>query len=352
MSTAANSIKLDGDMTRRIKQMLFGSKEQQALLEDLATLIDDGVPPNKALEVLVQVHRSSVRDCMLDMLLMLSQGRQLATGMQGWFPDYIVELIRAGEEGGSIADTMHAAARALGQKNDAITSLFSSLTYPIVVNVMAIVVLLYMNKSVFGQFASIKPIERWPVIGQNLVAMAHFIQDWGIVVLVCAAGFTVFLSLTIRFYTGEFRQYLDYLPLFSIYRKMQAARLMETMGLLISNGVVFKRTLEIMYQKASPYLMHHLMIMEMRLGGGRQNVADVMHTGLINTSDVLRLRVTAEAKGFEHALVRMGRYAADKGNKTIALAGKLTGGAMLALGAWLAGYMVLGIYQVGSSLAT
>jgi type II secretory pathway component PulF len=211
--------------------------------------------------------------------------------------------------------------------------------------------LVYMNHSVFPQFASIKPITQWPSNGQNLVAIANFIQNWWYLVLIALVGLTVLITFTVKNVVGETRAVLDSIFGFTIYRQLTAARFMETLGLLIANGVVFKQALKILQQQASPYLNWHLMMMELKLGRGRGNIAEVLDTGLVNAEDIVRLKAIADAKGFEHALVRLGKAAGEAGIKTVRKLGKIAGGLFLALAGMFAGYMVMGLYSVGSSLS-
>ena len=83
------------------------------------------------------------------------------------------------------------------------------------------------------QFRYIKPIEEWPPAGQQLVAIAELIQGWWWLTLIIVVGVIVFFRLTLNNYVGEFRPMLDKIPPFSLYRQFAAARLMETMGLLL-----------------------------------------------------------------------------------------------------------------------
>lgn len=255
---------------------------------------------------------------LVDSILMkIAQGRAIADGMMGWLPQHIVELIRAGEQGGTLAQNMKVAAESLGTKNETVSSLLSSLTYPLVVLIAGLAVLVYMNHSIFPQFESIKPMAQWPEQGKNLGYYCQFCSR--LVVDGCRGdrGGLILISRTLNDYTGTLRKTIDTLPLISLYREITAARFMETLGLLISNGVVFKQALKILQMQASPYLAWHLVMMEHKLGKGRSNIAEVLDTNLVSDADVLRLRAIAEAKGFEHALVRLGRQAADRGVQTV-----------------------------------
>lgn len=339
-------------MMAGLDRVLFSSKDRQAFLEDLATLIEDGVPANKAVEVLARLQKkeSGTKRLIDSILLKISQGRSIADGMVGWLPQHIVELIRAGETGGTLGENVRVAAEALSRANSTVASLFASLTYPIVVLLTGLGVLVYMNGSIFTQFASIKPVSEWPNQGQQLVAIANFVTDYWTAVLIFLVVFIVAISKLLKNTIGPARTVIDKIPMLRVYRVTVAARFMETLGLLISNGVVFKQSLRIMQSQASTYLAWHLMLMERRLSRGQSNIAQVLDTGMVSEGDVIRLMAIADAKGFEHALVRLGRQAAEDSAAAIGKFGKILGGIMLGLGAGLAGFMVTGIYAVGSSL--
>ncbi len=343
--------KLDGFMAN-LDRLLFSAKDKQAFLEDLATLIEDGVPANKAIDVLgrLQKKESGTKRLIDAISQKIAQGRSIAEGMVGWLPQHIVELIRAGETGGTLGGNVRVAAEALGRSNSTLASLFSSLTYPIVVLITGIFVLIYMNGSIFEQFAAIKPVSQWPSQGQQLVAIANFFTNYWLVLIIGMVVFGVAIAKLLKDTIGPVRTVIDQIPVLKVYRITTAARFMETLGLLISNGVVFKQSLRIMQSQASPYLAWHLMLMERRLSRGQSNIAQVLDTGMVSEGDVIRLMAIADAKGFEHALVRLGRQAAEDSAAAIGKFGKVLGGIMLGIGAGLAGFMVTGIYAVGSSL--
>lgn len=334
-----------------LERTLFGAKEQQSYLEDLATLVEDGVPANKAVEVLFRIGKGSVKTLSEQVVDVIAQGRPIADGLIGWVPEHIVELIRAGEEGGTLAQNMRVAGETLGRKNEVFGALFNALTYPIVVLITGVSVMIYLKQSVFLQFATIKPVNEWPADGQRLLAMATFFQNWWWLLVMLIIAVIMCIARILVSYTGGLRPMLDKIPLVNVYRSSTAARFMETLGLLIINGIVFKQALSILHKQASRYLGWHISQMERRLSRGSSNIADVLDTGLVTRADIVRLRAIAEAKGFEHALVRLGRYAAKKNVMLLIRVAKVMGGMLLATGALLAMLMVFGIYNVGSSLS-
>lgn len=339
-------------ITQKFKNLQFTRRLQQAFLEDVSVLIEDGVPANQAVLTVAQIATGPVQNVANAILQKIAEGKPIADGMKGWFPQTIVEIIRAGEEGGTLAENMTAGARALSQQTSGFTSLLNSTVYPVSVVLMGLAVAVFVKHSVFGNFAAIKPVDLWPTNGQMLFNMATFVENWWwIILLVIIALFLLIGRLLVEL-TGTPRNFLDSLPIFSLYRDVVAARFMETLGLLLSNGIILKNSLSITRHKANHYLAWHIYMMEFRLSGGRENIAEVLDTGLIPKGDILRLKVIAKGKGFEHALVRLGRLSADRAAKNIELTGRMLGIVLLSIGALWAAFMIFAIYNVGSFVAT
>ena len=57
----------------------------------------------------------------------------------------------------------------------------------------------------------------------------------------------------------------------------------------------------------------------------RENIAEVLDTGLISKADIIRLRIIAKGRGFEHALTRLGQLSATRNLKNVTLAAKVIG---------------------------
>lgn len=329
----------------------FRSKQQHILLSDMASLMTDGVPLVKSLETIEQIHSGVAQRVAQSMLAALTTGQSLAVGMLDWFPVAVVELIRAGEEGGQLESALAAAVRYYQQQLAGQQYAWQALAYPLLVLSLAAVMLVVIKQSVLMNFAQIKPVIQWPMVGRHLFYLATVIQyGWWLILLFL--GVLVFGVFYMMYQiTGPFRTQLDRLPIMSLYRRRTAAQLLETLGLLIANGVSVQQALDILSRHAPPYLAWHLMLMEYRLGTGHDNIAEVLNTQLLDEEDMLRLRVVSLGKGFEQALVSLGRHAYQRYFQSVLRYTKVLAGCLLVTGAGMAAMMVLGIYSVGSVVA-
>lgn len=338
------------NITLALRRWQFGTKKQLGFLEDFYLLINDGIPANRAIDMMAQVTTGLTHEVALSISQKIGEGAALADGMRDWFSPNVTEIIRVGEAGGALAQTVKSAINALSQRGVAIGSFVAALAYPLVVIVMACTIIVYLNTSVFDQFRAVKPESQWPEAGQRLVWIANVVQYWWWLAIagVIAIGF-IFAKIMAN-YIGELRPYLDRYPPFSLYRKLVAARFLETLGLLVANGVVFKSALRVMQYQANPYLSSHLVMMEHLLGTGKSNIADVLSTGLVEHNDLMRLKVMAEVKGFEHGLTRMGVKGAEQATNTLKLISKIIGGIFLIIGGTLVVCVMQGIYLTGMSM--
>lgn len=333
-----------------IKRWQFGTKSQLAFLEDLYVLINDGIPANRAVDMLSKVTTGLRREVALSLSYKIAQGQPLADGMKDWFAPNVIEMVRVGEAGGAIAQTLKSAINMLSQRGVAYGAFIGAVSYPLLVLVIACSVIVYLNKTVFTQFKLIKPVEQWPEAGQFLISLAEIIQNWWWVVIVAIVAVIIIFRRLMTNYTGELRPVLDNFPPFSFYRKFMAARVLETLGLLVANGVVFKSAIRVMQYQANPYLQSHLATMESLLGTGKTNIADVLATGLIEEQELMRLRVMAEVKGFEHGLIRMGVRGTEQATLTLKFISRIVGGLLLIVGGILIIIIVQGIYLTGMSM--
>ena len=334
------------------KQVLFNSAQQRAFLEDLLSLMRDGIALNQAIDVMIDVSAGLKKEVACSMGQAIASGQGIALGMQGWFLPIYLELMRAGEQSGMIVDALAACGSSMNSAGASIRACVAALSYPLLVLFAALGVIVFVKSSVLESFAAIRPTDQWPAVSQNLYMLASVLQvGWwlGIVLLVLLSVVVVY---ALRHLTGRARLLLDNLPLFNLYRQLSAARFMETLGLLLTNGVMLKNALVILQMKSHHYLNWHLSKMEMQLAHGQLNVAEVLDTDLLDTSDMHRLRILATGTGFAGALGRLGKESREKKMRALVRLANWVGGILLVGGAAAAMLMVLGIYSVSQVLGS
>ena len=332
------------------KRLQFGAKAQLLFLEDFYSLIVDGIPPNKAIAILLRSSDGVRHKVAASIADSIATGKPLAYGMKDWFIFNVVEMIRIGESGGVLAETVKSAMSLMSARGSMFASVIKSVMYPLVILMAGAIMLVYLKNKVFSEFMTIKPFDTWPSAGKNLVFIATFIESWWWFVLLVFIVSCMAIKIALQNYSGELRDRLDYFFPFNMYKRFVAAQLLETLGLLVTNGMVFKEALLIISQRVSPYLRMHLGRMEQLMSKGQGNIADVMNTGLIAEQDLIRMRILAEVKGFEQGLAALGAKGTAQASDVIKAMARIVAGILLAVGGFLIMLAINGIYQTGMFL--
>ncbi len=302
---------------KKIKQWCFNQHAQRKFLADLIGLLDEGVVLHLALETLSVINKGLNKEVAYSLYLKIQRGGLLADGMRNWFPRYLVELVRLGEQNGCLVECLKNAHDNLKKTYRYFFTVINGLIYPGIIFCTEIWILVFFKKSIIhviytGNFQSY-----WFINQQNIKKFVGFFQHWWWVfpILTILILITIYKMLTD--YIGEGRKIIDKLPLLSFYRQHTALRFMEILGFFIANGMALKQALKIMQHDANSYLASHILMMEYRLGGGKNNIVDIIDTGLINKVDILRLRVLKRENSNDQTLLKQARFTREKIEKKI-----------------------------------
>lgn len=333
-----------------LNKIIFTKSKQKNFLEDVYHLVKDGVPMQGAIETLNEISTGINKEMSSEVLKKISEGRSIAESLRDWFSPVVVEMIRNGEDGGTLLNSLSFSIKYLTGSNSFISSFVSSLTYPFVVFLLAMVLIVYLKGTIFVNFLAIKPLFTWPEIGRFVYNMASFIENyWGTIIISLMAFAAVIYYILLNF-VGANRKFIDKLPFLHFYRDFSSVRFVGALGLLLSNSVTLKRSLALLKKNASKYIFWHISLMELKLSGGIDNVADVLDTGLIRKQDVFRLKAIAKTKGFDDALIRLSDDSLRRLTKEISFSAKVVGGLLLFIDAMIAIMVVLAIYGVGATI--
>lgn len=333
------------------QKIQFTSAHQRIFLEDLSSLMQDGIALSQAMEIMAEESTGIKTKVAESIGYAIASGQGMAAGMEGWFSAIYLELVRAGEQSGLIQKALTACVETVNKSAASWRACLSALVYPLLVVIVALVVVVFVKISVLEQFQKIKPLVDWPSVGKQLFWLASWVEySWWLAVIAFVL-LTACMIYLLQGFTGQWRARLDHFPGFKIYRQFTAARLMQTLGLLLNNGVMLKNALVIMQLKTRKYLGSHLLQMEAQLAQGQLNVAEVLDTDLLDGSDMRRLRILATGNGFAEALQRLGEQSIEKKMRVLLRLANYLGGLFLVCGAGIAMLLVFGIYSISQVLA-
>jgi general secretion pathway protein F len=214
--------------------------------QQLATLLGAGQPLDRALQILLDLPESEKARRMLERVRdQVRGGTPLSDSLeaeQGTFSRLYVNMVRAGETGGSLDDTLARLADYLERSAQLKSSVINAMIYPAFLVGMVLVSLMVLLIYVVPQFAPMfadMNIEM-PLITKVVLAVGTALQNfwWAILVaIVLGVGWfrRQMADPPARLKLDE--RFLGMRVVGDIVRKVETARLARTLGTLLKNGV-------------------------------------------------------------------------------------------------------------------
>jgi general secretion pathway protein F len=227
---------------------LGGGKRRDVLFftQELSTLLNSGVPLDRALAITGELtERAHFRFIVLDILRVLKGGRSLADSLHThpeYFSELYVNMVRAGEAGGSLAVIFERLAEFERSRDDLRSYIISSMIYPALLCLVGLGSIIILLTFVVPRFASIFEDGRMkiPVPTAIMLDISRVVTAYwwiaAIVISVSAIGLRLFVQ------TARGRLKWDgwrlKIPLLGeALRKAETARFARAMATLVANSV-------------------------------------------------------------------------------------------------------------------
>lgn len=194
----------------------FSNKKKEDFYTELSVLLTAGVPLKESLKLIGEGQKKEQQKKLFQDL-----GQQLVSGSsfseaiqkQKEFTEYEFYSLKIGEESGTLSTIAAELGAFFAKKNEQRRNLINALTYPIIILVTAVLVVIFMLRLVVPMFQDIfkQNNVELPWITQVIVAISDFIKDygWWLVLLVI----TFILLRKLLFNSQVLKKRIDYLLL-------------------------------------------------------------------------------------------------------------------------------------------
>jgi type IV pilus assembly protein PilC len=219
-----------------------------------STMLDAGVSLIRCLDVLqAQTNNARLRKILMDLSARVESGESLSRSMARHpkaFSQLIIGLIRAGEVGGVLEESLQRIAGFLEKDVQLRRKIRTALTYPVIVLLVAIGIVIFLVSWLVPQFAQLFKelgINELPAPTQFLVDLsALFTQRWYVVIIAVVA---ILIAYKLFVSTRVGRRVADRVklrvPVFGpLHHKIVMARFSRTMGTLLASGVPILQAME------------------------------------------------------------------------------------------------------------
>lgn len=299
-----------------VKKTGISSKDVALFTHELLTLLQAGLPLDRALTVLLELTQTQPNlNAMIGKVLeAVKGGAQLSDALDrqtGAFTRFYLNLIRAGEAGGALEQVLERLSDYLERSRELRETVTTAMIYPAILVVMAMASLLLMLTFVVPQFTEMfeSAGKELPVPTQIVVGVASALRDyWWALPLVFIAGASYFryqMADRDRRYVWDRR--LLKLPLVGdLVRKITVANFSRTLATLLGNGVTLLTALTIVKDTVSNLVVAEkidLAVESLKQGGGLS--APLIESGLFPTLAIQMIKLGEESGQLEQMLDRV-----------------------------------------------
>jgi general secretion pathway protein F len=247
----------------RGKALLSGA-DLVSFTQQLATLLGAGQPLERALGILLRQSGDKQRYALIERIRdQVKAGKPLSQVLEeqgGQFSTLYVSLVRAGEAGGALDETLRQLSEYLERSQKLRGEVINALIYPafLVAGVLGSLGLLLAY--VVPQFVPIFRDLGVPVpwITEAILALGEFLSAYGLALLggvIAVAWLTVISRRNPQRRQRHDRRMLGMRAIGPLMQRLEAARLARTLGTLLGNGVALLQALLIVRHVSSNHAM-------------------------------------------------------------------------------------------------
>jgi general secretion pathway protein F len=323
------------------------------MTRELATLLRAGLPLDRAFEILINLAPNArLAELLAKIRNDVRGGQSLSRALdaqRGTFSRFYVNMIRAGEAGGSLPTVLVRLAEYMERAKALRDNITASITYPAflaVVSVMAVVILLGV---VVPRF---KPIfagagKAVPTVTQVVIFAGDLMRNWGFAILIGMAllGFLLMRRMRDPEVRYRFDRRLVTAPVVGdLFSKVEMARFSRTLGTLLSNGVTLVSALAIVRETmANTWLAEAIANVARELKEGRGLGRPMMETGRFPMLAVHMILVGEETGRLDEMLMQVAQTYDREVEVAISKALSLLQPVMIVIMAAIIGFIIIAI---------
>ena len=322
---------------------------------ELATLLRAGLPLDRSFEILINLAANPrVAELLTTLRNEVRGGSALSKALEsqrGTFSRFYINMIRAGEAGGSLPTVLVRLAEYMERAKALRDNITASMTYPAFLGVVTIAAVMILLGVVVPRF---KPIfegagagKAIPFITQVVLFMGDAIRNYGWAILIGAAAIAFFLVRRLRDPEVRFRfdRWLVTAPVIgTLFSRVEMARFSRTLGTLLSNGVTLVGALAIVRETMSnAWLAEAIGNVARELKEGRGLGRPMMETGRFPMLAVHMIMVGEETGRLDDMLMQVAETYDSEVEVTIRKVLALIQPVMIVFMAGVIGFIIIAI---------
>ncbi|MBE6836815.1 MAG: type II secretion system F family protein [Ruminococcus sp.] len=229
----------------------FGTKELSFCCRQLAAMMTSGLTIVKALDILYkEQEKKGAMQCWLEIYENVQKGATFTEALQekaGSFPDFFISMVGAGESSGTLDVVMNRLSEHYAKENKTNNKVKGAMTYPLILGIMCVVMVIGMFTLILPSFASMMPREEMPVLSRALMDFSDFLvaKWWILLIIVVIAIIVITYSLKVDSVRLKFDRFKLKCPgVGKLLGTIYTGRFARTLSSLYSSGIPMVECLE------------------------------------------------------------------------------------------------------------
>jgi general secretion pathway protein F len=283
----------------------------------LAALLRSGVPLLRSLTVIAnQTKKPALKGVLEEIKAKVEDGEPLPVSMARYprvFSDMAVNMVRAGNEGGFLEESLERVAAFTEQQEDLKGRATGALAYPVFlgcVGVTVVMVLIVFFVPKFEPlFAGLRAKGELPAATDLLLDFSRFLQSYWWMLIGAIVAAVVGLMQFLQTESGKY--WFDWckikFPLFgSIFLSLAVARFCRVLGTLLANGVPILKSLDISGRAAgNRILSQSIQKASENITAGQKLASPLAASGHFPSQVVEMISVAEESNTLEKVMVQI-----------------------------------------------
>jgi type IV pilus assembly protein PilC len=322
-----------------------------------STMLDAGVSLIRCLDVLqAQTSNARLRKILMDLSARVESGESLSRSMARHpkaFSQLIIGLIRAGEVGGVLEESLQRISGFLEKDVELRRKIRSAMTYPVIVLLAAIGIVIFLVSWLVPQFVELfKELDitedKMPAPTKFLVDLsALFTQRWYVVIITVVA---ILIAYKLFVSTRVGRRVADRVklrvPVFGpLHHKIVMARFSRTMGTLLASGVPILQAMETVAGVVGNSIVSDAVIeSRARIREGEKIADPLQRSKMFPPMVVHMVSVGEESGSLDHMLNKIADFYENEVEMTIASLTAAIEPVMIVLLGFIVGFIVIAMF--------
>lgn len=336
-----------------IKNFYFDLKKRLEFYRIIRTFTQNGISIQTSLKLYGDMIKKYNNDTSMkfvvdDILKMMSNGTRFERAIAFWIPAQESAIIEASSS--DVAVACQVVTNFAENMTKIKSALIGALTYPIIMLLVLISSLLAFSEFILPLMIKLSPPQNWPPMAQNLYGLTTFIHNNLIMLVVLIVGVSFFSVYSLpRLTFMPIRAVLDKIAPWNIYKPYTATTFLIALSSMLKTGSSFNNAVHKMGLTATPYLLHFLKRIVIRLSAG-SGFGESLVIGLFEGNLLISLTVFATTNNLEKGIKFLADENLEEQRLVFIKKGQILGYTLMILVAIVIGWVMMSLYGIQSSV--